>query len=197
MKKIFTMVLVLILIIISTTGCLHIFLAEDLLVPKIDKPIVYEFKSYHFADNFTSNFPVEVLQIYEEEFPIEIKPETENMRIDISVFMRSADEVIEIINNTPGEGTVKEILMELLEQALELSDQRYIEIRVKLPDGYELYNGRFNQTNQVDVPLISSPSEGTWIVEVEGAGIGGGDGDLGFEYHDSFSVDVIVKEIKE
>ncbi len=197
MKKIFSMVTVLILMIISTTGCLHIFLADEFLVPKIDKPIEYEFKSYHFADNFTSNFPVEVLQIYEEEFPINIKPETENMRIDISVFMRSADEVIEIINNTPGEGPVKELLMELLEQALELSDQRYIEIKVKLPDGYELYNGRFNQTNQVDVPLISSPMEGTWIVEVEGAGIGGGDGSLGFEYHDSFSIDVIVKEIKE
>jgi hypothetical protein len=197
MKRLFALLAAFVFLFMFTSGCISIYLAKELLVPSDEKPVEYVFKSYHFADNFTSSPPPgEVIQLYDEEFEVEVKPETENMRIDISVFMRSADEIIEIINDSFPDGQFKDLLMEFLETALEFTDQRYIEVTVKFPDGDEFDKFRFNQTEHVEIPIISSPNVGTWIIEVKGAGIGI-DEISGVEYHDSFSVNVIVKEIKE
>jgi hypothetical protein len=199
MKKILTLTSVILLLILSSSGCIHIHLAKDLLVPKEDKTVEYIYQSYRFSDNLTSNIPLEVLEIYDEQFPLEVKPKTEHMRIDISITMRSAHELIRIINDTvPDDRPGKEYLLELLEQALEYADQRYFKVTIKIPESDDFkFQYRFNQTDQVEVGLISSPKDGTWIIEVEGAGIGGGSESMGFEYHDAFSVDIVLKEIKE
>jgi hypothetical protein len=192
MRRFFALVAVIILLFLSTAGCIDIYLLDEYLVPREEKPLEYIWQNYHFDYNFTSTF-TEAVELYSETFEVEIKPQSQQMRFDLSVHMRSAEEVWEIINDSLD---VPDWLEELVQRMLEFTDQRYIEITITLPDGFELYNRRFNQTTDVKLDLISSPTEGIWLIEVEGAG-SGFDEFQGVEYKDSFSIDVIVKELKE
>lgn len=190
MRKYLALATILVMLFLSTTGCIDIYLARDLFVPQEDVVVVYEWQDYIFDHNFTSplNNP---LELYSEEFEIPVKPRTDLMRLDISIEMRSIREVWDSVPN----GTIKEALQDLVEQMLEYADQRYIEITVSLPDGFELYNNRFNQTTTVEIGPITSPGEGNWIIDVVGAGVGYESGDL--EYHDAFAIKVVLREIKD
>jgi hypothetical protein len=192
MRRFFALIAVLILLFLTTAGCIDIYFADELFVPKeVVKP-EYIWQNYNFNYNFTSAIP-EFIETYDENFEVDIKPESQQMRFDIFVNMRSAEEVWKIINDTVD---IPEELEELVQRAFEFLDQRYIEVTITLPDGFELYNRRFNETTTIQLDLISSPTEGIWNIHVEGAGVGSSE-QLEFEYKDSFSTDVIVKELKE
>ena len=194
MRKYFALLTILVLLFLTTTGCIDLYLVNEFLVPHevIEEEFVWQEYNFHYG--FNSTPPAEILELYSEQFELEIKPKSQQMRIDIAVEMRSAEQFEEIINQTPG--PFKEFLLELLEQALEYADQRYIEVSILLPDGFVLYSNRFNETTSVEIGPILNPGKGTWIIEVDGAGIGGG-AEFGYEYHDAFSIDTIVKELKE
>ena len=192
MRKYLALATILVLLFLSTTGCIDIYLARDLLVPREEEVVEYEWQDYIFDHNFSSS-QNEPLELYSEEFEVPVKPKTDLMRLDISIEMRSIREVWDAVPN----GSIKEALQDLVEQILEYADQRYIEITVSLPDGFELYKNTFNQTTTVEIGPITSPGEGNWIIKVDGAGIGYKyqSGDL--EYHDAFSIKVVLREIKE
>jgi hypothetical protein len=193
MRKYLALATILVLLFLSTTGCIDIYLARDLLVPREKEVVEYEWQDHIFDHNFTSSLN-EPLELYSEEFEVPVKPRTDLMRFDISIEMRSGKEVWEIINDT-FPGPIKEVVLEWLEQILEYTDQRYIEITISLPDGFELYKNTFNQTTTVEIGPITSPGEGNWIIEIDAAGVGYVSGDL--EYHDAFSIKVVLREIKE
>ena len=188
MKKHFALLAVLMLLFLSTAGCIDIFLANEYLVPQKKKVIEFEWLNYNFNDSLSStvNEPVE---IYREQFELDVKPQTNAMRINIEVGMRSMKEVWDTIPN----GTFKDLLEDLMERLFEFADQRYIEITITMPDGNEIYNERFDKSAVVELDLISSPMQGIWIIEVEAAGVGHDD----LSYHDSFSINVVLNEIKE
>jgi hypothetical protein len=190
MKKHFTLVSVLLLLFLATAGCIDIHLANEFLVPHKEKEIIFEWFSYNFNHSFSST-PNEPVEIYSEQFELEVKPQTKHMRINIETEMRSIKEIWDSIPN----GTIKDLLEDLIGRVFEFVDQRYIEITITMPDGFVIYEGRFNQSIDHEIPLISSPMEGIWLIDVEASG-------AGFEYdeisyHDSVSIDVILNEIKE
>jgi len=188
MKRHFAFLAVIMLLFLATAGCIDIFLAEEYLVPKKVVPIKFEWFNYNYNYNFSStlNEPVE---IYSEQFELEVKPQTKAMRIDIEVGMRSIKEVWDEIPDN----AVKEALEDLMERLFEFADQRYIEITITMPSGDAIYDERFNQSVVHEIPLISSPMEGIWIIDVEAAGVGLDE----LSYHDHFSIDVVLNEIKE
>jgi hypothetical protein len=190
MRKYLALATILVLLFLSTTGCIDIYLARDLLVPREEEVVEYEWQDYNFDHNFSSS-PNEPLELYSEEFEVPVKPRTDLMRIDISIEMRSIREVWDAVPN----GTLKDLLQDLVEQIFEYADQRYIEITISLPDGFELYKNTFNQTTTAEIGPITSPGEGNWIIEVDAAGVGYASGDL--EYHDAFAIKVVLREIKE
>lgn len=191
MKRHFALLAVLMLLFVATAGCIDIHLANDFLVPKKNEIIEFEWFNYNFHHSFNST-TTQPLEIYDEEFELEVKPKTKHMRINLEVEMRSIKEVWDSI---PDE--IKEYLEDLAERLFEYADQRYIEITISMPDGFVIYNERFNQSAVVELDLISSPMEGIWIIDVEASGVGYKytEGDL--EYHDSFSIDVVLNEIKK
>jgi hypothetical protein len=195
MRKYFALLTILVLLFLTTTGCIDLYLVNEFLVPRDDPPLEFVWQEYHYHYGFNSTPPAEILEVYNEQFELEIKPKTQQMRIDVTVDMRSAKEVEEIINDTLPEGDIKDAILEFLDQIFEYADQRYIEVTIKLPDGFEVYHNRFNQTAAVEIGPVLNPGEGTWIIEVDAAGIGGDVG--GYRYQDSFSIDAIVKELKE
>ena len=91
------------------------------------------------------------------------------------------------------DNAIKEALEELMERLFEFADQRYIEITITMSDTNVIYNERFNQSAVIELDLISSPMQGIWIIEVESAGAGLDE----LSYHDHFSIDVVLNEIKE
>jgi hypothetical protein len=191
MKKLFALVAVLLLMFLTTAGCINLDLANEFLVPKKDEVVVFQWSTYNFNDSFESSTTAP-LEIYDEEFEVEVKPQTKAMRINIAIVMRTIQEIWESL---PEE--LKDILEEWAERLFEFTDQRYIEITIKMPNGNEIYNERFNQSTNLELDLISTPMEGIWIVRVEanGAGYRYTEGDL--EYHDSFSINVILHEVKK
>lgn len=193
MRKYLALATILVLLFLTTSGCLDIYLARDLLVPKEEVEVEYEWQDYIFDHNFSSS-PNEPLELYSEEFEVPVKPRTDLMRIDISIEMRSGKEVWEIINDT-FPGPIKEVILEWLEQILEYTDQRFIDITISLPNGEEIYSNKFNQTTTAEIGPINSPGDGNWIIEVDAAGVGYQSGDL--EYHDAFYIKVVLREIKE
>jgi hypothetical protein len=195
MRKHFALLTILVMLILTTTGCIDLYFANEFLVPHEEKIEEFVWNEYNFNHSFQSNPPDQIVESFTEEFELVVKPKTQQMRIDISVDMRSAKEIEKIINDTLP-GPIKEYLLELLEQVLEYADQRFVEFTIKLPDGTEVFHNRFNETTSVEIGPIYNPSKGIWIIEVDGAGIGGGVGSE-FEYHDSFSIDAIIKELKE
>ncbi len=198
MRKLMAFLVVFLLIFISTAGCIDIYLVRDLLVPHEEKTIGYQITEYNFNHSFISILPDNILEIYNEEFKVPIKPLTKHMRFDIDVVMRSGEEIWETINETwPGD--IPDWLEDLIEQMLELAGQRYIEVTITLPDGFELYNYKFNDTENVEIPEdkpLGNIGEGDWTIEVEAAGVGYKFSEE-FAYHDSFSITVVINEPKE
>jgi hypothetical protein len=188
MKRHFTLLAVLMLLFLATAGCIDIHLANDLLVPKKEIEIEYEFFTYNFNHSFSST-PTDPAEIYSEQFELEVKPQTKHMRIDIEVGMRSLKEIWDSIPN----GTLKDYLEEFVGRLFELADQRYVEITISKPEGDVIYDKRFNQSIADEIPLISGPMDGIWIIDVEAAGVGLED----LDYNDHFSIDVVLNEIKE
>ncbi len=188
MKRHFALLAVLMLLFLSTAGCIDIFLANEYLVPQKKKVIEFEWLNYNFNDSLSStvNEPVE---IYSEQFELDVKPQTNAMRINIMVVMRSMEEVWKSVPN----GTLKDLLEDLMELLFEFTDQRYIEITISMPNGNDIYNERFDQSGVVELDLISSPMQGIWIIEVEGAGAGLDE----LSYHDEFSIDIVLNEVKK
>jgi hypothetical protein len=190
MRKYLALATILVLLFLTTSGCLDIYLVRDLLVPKEEVEIEYEWQDYIFDHNFSSS-PNNPLETYSEDFEVPVKPRTDLMRIDISIEMRSIREVWDAVPN----GTIKDLLQDLVEQIFEYADQRYIKITISLPGGDPIYENTFNQTTTAEIGPINSPGEGNWVIEVDAAGVGYLSGDL--EYHDAFSIKVVLREIKE
>jgi len=195
MRKLMAFLVVFLLIFITTAGCIDIHLLKDLLVPREEEKMEYHIIEYNFNHSFVSIPPDNILEIYNEEFKVPVKPLTQHMRIDIDIVMRSASEIWETINETWPGGDIPEWLEDLVKQLLELAGQRYIEITITLPDGFELYKNKFNDTENVELPLIYNPGEGNWTIEVEAAG--GGIEFQGLAYSDSFYITVVINEPKE
>ncbi len=192
MRKLMAFLVVFLLIFITTAGCIDIHLLKDLLVPREEEKIEYHIVEYSFNHSFISIPPDNILEIYDEEFKVPVKPLTKHMRFDIGIVMRSADEIWETIGKYIPNGTLKD----LIEQLLELADQRYIEVTITLPDGFELYKNRFNDTENVELPLIYNPGEGNWTIAVDAAGVGTPEGEE-LVYQDSFYITAIINEPKE
>ena len=196
MRKQIAFLVIFLLIFVSSAGCIHIYKFEDLFVPQKEEEIEYQYVDYHFNHTFwsTSNNPIEV---YSEEFTIPVKPQTENMRFDIDIIMQSGKELWETINETwPGD--IPDWLQDIIEQFLEVAQQRYIEITIKSPEGEEWFNYKFNDSKNMQFPAetpLVGPGEGNWIIEVDAAGGGLGTQELG--YQDSFSIVVVIREPKE
>lgn len=191
MKKLFALVAAVLLLFLTSAGCINLDLANEYLVPKKEKKVVFQWSTYNYYHSFNSSTTMP-LEIYEEQFELEVKPQTKHMRINIEIVMRTIQEVWESL---PEE--VKDILEELAERIFEFADQRYIEITIDMPNSNTVYNERFNQSASIELDLISSPMEGIWIIGVQasGAGYTYTQGDL--EYHDSFSINAILNEVKE
>lgn len=195
MRKLMAFLVVFLLIFITTAGCIDIHLMKDLLVPREEEEMEYHIVEYNFNHSFVSIPPDNILEIYSEEFKVPVKPLTQHMRFDIDIVMRSASEIWETINDTwPGE--IPEWLEDLVKQLLELAGQRYIEVTITLPDGFELYKNKFNDTENVELPLIYNPGEGNWTIAVDAAG-GGIEFSPELAYNDSFYITVVINEPKE
>jgi hypothetical protein len=190
MKKHFALISVLMLLFLTTAGCIDIYLANEFLVPKKERKVVFEWHDLNFNHSFSST-PNEPVEIYNEQFDVEVKPKTKHMRINVEIEMRSIKEVWDAIPN----GTIKDLLEELVGRLFEFADQRFIEITITMPDGFVIYNERFNQSADVELELISSPMEGNWVIDVEASGAGIEYDEI--SYHDFFSIDVVLNEIKE
>jgi hypothetical protein len=194
MRKHMAFLMIFLLIFISTAGCIDIHFVKDLLVPHEEEKIEYWVKEYNFGHSFnsTQNDPIE---IYNDVFIVPVKPLTKHMRFDIDVVMTSADEVWEPINNSlPNESAIKEIV----EQLIRLLSQRYIDVTIKSPDGIEWFNYRFTDTETIEFPPetpLTSPGEGNWTIEVEGAGVG--KEIFGLAYYDKLSIQVVINEPKD
>ncbi|UCE73666.1 MAG: hypothetical protein JSV56_11660 [Methanomassiliicoccales archaeon] len=197
MRKYLAFLVVFLLILVSTAGCIDIYLIRDMLVPPKEEKIDYVVTEYNFTHSFTSS-PNDPIEIYNEVFVVPVKPLTENMRFDIDVVMRSGEEIWETINESIPVDIPDEI-EELIEQMLEIASQRYIQITIKSPDEVEWFSYKFNDTESIDFPEdtpLSSPGEGEWTIEVEGSG-GGYEVTDEISYHDSFSIVVVLSEPKE
>lgn len=196
MRKQLAFLVVFLLIFLSTAGCIDIHFVKDLLVPREEEKIEYVITEYDFNDNFTSGLsPDDILEFYSKEFNVSVKPLTKHMRFNIDVVMRSADTVWKTINDSLPEGELKDLLSQIAEQLLKLADQRYVEVTITSPEGVEWFNYKFNGTENIELPLVYSPSEGDWLIFVEGAGAGFEYSE--FAYHDSFSIHVVVNEPKD
>ena len=193
MRKYAVLFVAFLLLFLSTAGCIDIFLARDLFAPRDEKETIYVTRTYPIGNySFTVDIANLEIDTFNEEFTHIIKPLTQSMRFSIDVFMRSADEVVEIINNSPLPDDLKDPVLEFLEQALMLAGQRYVEVTITSPEGIEMYNNKFNVTAE-DELFLYGPSDGDWTVHVEGAGVGF-DEFYGFKYHDEFNIDVTVHE---
>lgn len=204
MRKSIALLAAIILVFTSTAGCIDINFFKDMMVPREDEVIDYTTTRYNlmtkiFNTTFLSLDPDEILQSYNEEFDVEIKPLTESILFDIDVQMESGEEVWEIINDSWPGGDPPEQLKEFVEDFLEMASQRYIEVTITSPDEVEWFYARFNDTESLDTDRIQSPGEGEWKVYVEGVGIGPDLSGYGIQlaYHDSISIDVTIREPME
>lgn len=201
MRKYIALFAVVLLISTTMAGCIDIHLFRDLLVPKDEKVIDYTTNRYNvMTKSFNSTvFPFDpdnLIESYNEEFEVPIIPLTESVLFDMDVQMESGEEIWEIINDSWPGGDPPEQLKEIIEQLLLVASQRYVEVTITSPEGVEWFHARFNDTEGMDTDRIQSPSEGDWMVHVEGSGIGVDLSDLGiqFAYHDSITVDVTILE---
>ncbi len=185
MRKYVALISVFLLIFVTTAGCIDIWLVKDTLVPREEKIVEYWDNQYNLV-NKSFNSPLEppFVETYNDDFKVTVKPGSKNMRFDIDVVMQSAEEYLEYL---PIGGEIIENLSKVL-------SQRYVEVTIKMPDGTVWgETHRFNDTKDEEV-LIFGPAEGDWAIEVEGDGIGFRATGVEFEYHDSISIDVIIKE---
>ncbi|UCG68060.1 MAG: hypothetical protein JSV09_09495 [Thermoplasmata archaeon] len=192
MKKIATLLLLFLVTPVSTAGCIDIYFVRDLLVPSEEDEINFGITEYNFNHNFTSVPPENILEVYNEEFIVPVKPLAKHMRFDIGVVMTSAEEVWEplkeYLNDTP--------FGPYIEELIKMAAQRYVEVTIKSPDGDEWFNYKFNDTETVEFPPetpLFLPGDGDWVIEVEGTGAGYRIND-DLAYFDTFSAKVVVNE---
>jgi hypothetical protein len=192
MRKPTALFMLFLVILISTAGCIDIYLVRDLLVPSEEDEIKYNIIEYNFNHNFTSVPPENILEIYNEEFIIPVKSLAKHMRFDFDVVMTSAEEAWEPLREILPNGTLKDMVEELIK----MTAQRYVEVTIKSPDGEEWFNYKFNDTETIGFPPetpLFLPGEGEWVIEVEGTG-GGYEFSSDLVYHDTFSAKVVVNE---
>ncbi len=196
MKKQIALLVVFMLMFLFSAGCIDIYLVKDFLVPHEEDKIDYVYREYTVAQhNFTSRLPDEPIVRVDKQYEVPIIPGTDHIRFDIRVEMTSIEDVWGPISELlPDNSTIKEFVDQIIEQA----NQRYVEVTISSPDGEEWFNHKFNNTDDMEFPAegqpLRQPEEGEWIIVVEGAGSGGTI--LDFEYHDSYTIDVSIKEPK-
>jgi hypothetical protein len=200
MKKPLALLMVILMLFVSTAGCIDIHLLKDLLVPRQDEEqkfeeVEYTVLRYNFTSNILGLDPAAFIEHYEGNETVPIIEGTERMRFDITVNMRSAKDIWDQINDTindtfPGVG---ENLAPYVEAILLLLGQRYVEITILKPDGTEWYHNTTRVSMDAEV-FIQGPEEGDWMVEVEGDGIGIRSSSIDESYIDSFLIDVLIRQ---
>lgn len=200
MKKYVAIILIMVMLFVSTAGCIDIHYLKDLFVPHKEEEqkfeeIEYTVLSYNFTSNIFGLDPTAFIEHYEDNKTVPILEGTERMRFDILVNMRSAEDVWNQINDTindtfPGIG---DNIAPYIETLLLLLGQRYVEITILKPDGTEWYHNTTRVSMDAEV-FIQGPEEGNWMVEVVGDGMGIRSSSIDESYWDSFIIDVLIRQ---
>ncbi len=168
-KSIF-FITIIIFIILSISGCIHIDFGDPLRSEKPKPP------EYHIVTK--PGFPLKhVFDINDQWNPIEsketqpfiIKHKTEWFNISIEVVINTFN----FINDSPLEN-------------YSFIDQ-FVHVTILDPDKEKYYDKEFFETDEVKRQL-STPKSGDWVVLVDAVGLGYGD------IHDSYNINVIANE---
>lgn len=167
--KIASFVLILLIILVSSSGCIHIdfgnpFKSEEPkakefeIKHKVGFPITYEFDT--LTDQNIKN---------SDSGPIAVKSDTEWVNITIKIVIND----LELINTTP--------------IANYTNFERSVLVKLLDPDNRPYYEKKFIETDEVRRQL-ATPAPGAWKVTVDAVGIGYGD------TKDSYWIDVYAYE---
>ncbi|UCE38015.1 MAG: hypothetical protein JSW00_01885 [Thermoplasmata archaeon] len=205
MKKVMALISLLILVFLSTSGCIDIYLLRDWLVPDRDtgikmmeEEIIVANYTFESNVNFLSfNFD-DIIDHHEENASVTIKEGAEGLLFEIEVNMRSFEEIWEQINDTIGNYTdLGENVADAIETLIEYFSQRYLEITISKPDGTQWYQNYTRQSME-DSIRIGTPETGGWMVDVVGDGVGIDASNIvqGLKIVDSFMITAVIRRPK-
>lgn len=168
------LIIFLVLLLISSSGCINIYWIKDLFGVKEKKPVMVEKRVASLNHSF------ELAEILlEDSCTFEIKNGTEWLDFDIDIVMIPLN-----ITLPPG----LPIPPWIIENISKI--KRHVNITIILPDATVFWQNEYN-VSQSERFRIDNPIEGRWRVEVVASGVG-------YEgvYQDSYSIIVRVRELE-
>ena len=154
-----------ILALVLTSGCIDVFAARDALIQDDETRIVYEKVVKLQVEEEFSTTPALGSARHEDRESIYIKGNTRWLQLDIWVQIRAVD--------------IPEALEELLQDR-----PRFLELTLENPLGGQMFHARYNTSTEEKALVFNNPLPGIWQVHYTAQGIGHDS----IDYHDSFSI---------
>jgi len=183
-------VLLVLALVLGTSGCIDVNLAKDMLVkPKIVREVYEWSRLCTVSHNFTTNLSSPLSESrYTHTQGFDVKPKTMTLKISIKVNMFKLN---------PGDipqlpGPIGDIIRNLTENISEYlrNAERHVDITLKGPDGLIILTKKYNESKD-ETERIEVPVAGTWSIKVDATGVG-----LSESYRDSFRVELTSLEYR-
>jgi len=154
-------------VLLTSSGCIEVHLVKNAFYPEEGVPVYHVVEKVKMSHVFSTRIGNVSSIEHTSSRTADIKKDTHWMKVDISITMES------------------------LPVPLPPDVQRYIEVKITMPDGTVWYSETFNTTVNRSLEIMS-PMPGDWLFNVVGVGYGS---DI-IQYHDAYSITARVEEVK-